>query len=109
MQESISEENYEILQNSTLDLMIPLFIFCYYLVINVARILQENNNKLESTSSQRQEFKKNYILEDDPECGIRMGGSDECFWDCDYFDINFVNFGIDFTERLFKDPLCMKA
>ena len=108
MQASIFEENNFILQNSTFDLKIPVFIFSSLLVINVARILMENDKMIKSTSSQSQDNQKSHALEDDPNCGIRMGGSDECFWDCEYFDVNEFNSGIDFTEILFKDPMCIE-
>ena len=33
------------------------------------------------------------VLENDSKCGIRTGGNDECFWDCEYalFDLNSVD------------------
>lgn len=60
----------------------------------------------QSVSGRQQAItEQNFLLEDDPNCGIRNSGRDECFWNCVY---EFEEGDIDDGNSLFQDPLCME-
>ena len=69
----------------SIDWNIPSFTFLGLVVISIARIfIEEQIKEIEERTR---------VLENDPKCGIRTGGNDECFWDCEYalFDLNSVD------------------
>ena len=79
-----------------IDYNIPLFTFVSLVAVNTYHQLTDDNT--------------DYVLEDDPDCGVTTGGDAECFWDCqpelNFFDI--VTFTSDTHRAVMANPWCLE-
>ena len=69
------------------DLIIPIFTFASLLTLNTFRELTEHDY-----------IPTDFILDNDPKCGVTTGGRNECDWDCEQ-KLNFADvLDITFTD-----------
>ena len=81
-------------------------------ILNIGTVLELFNgivtqiNTHIGSSEKRSDIKtkQNFILEDDPMCGVTTGGKEECFWDC-----NIIPTPMPSTyENLITNPECLR-